>query len=355
VVSVAFWFQVALVGLLLLVIGVSIADAIHYDGLIDQAAAGTGIDPDEVTFERDSNLGFALILGLPLLVLTIWLGVTVAFIRRGSNVARILTWVGLGAPAGLVLLSCLFGGVFGLFGVLAFAQLDESDFDDPDFSDDSLEFTDGSGGDFYDRLYNLDSGGLSLVYDAIQAVAVTLAFLLAIAIVVLLLTGPANRFFRPNRGQMPISYGGLGLYAPVGAQQFPQHAAANYYGAQPTGFGFPPPPPPPQQLWAPPAGTMPAPSPQHPWAPPAGTMPTPPPQHPWAPPAGTVPAPPQYPPAGTVPGPPPWAAPTAPSNPASSNPASSNPAPAGPAQFERRSEQPGPDEPGPDRPAAAGE
>ncbi|MCY1144481.1 hypothetical protein OWR29_41340 [Actinoplanes sp. Pm04-4] len=318
VVSVAFWFQVALVGLLLLVIGVSIAATIHYDGLIDQAAQGTGIDPDEVAFERDSNLGFALILGLPLLVLTIWLGVTVAFIRRGSNVARILTWVGLGAPAGLVLLSCLFGGVFGLFGVLAFAQFDESDFDDPDFSDGSLEFTDGSGGDFYDRLYNLDSGGLSLAYDAIQAVAVTLAFLLAIAIVVLLLTGPANRFFRPNRGQMPFSYGGLGLYGPVGAQPFPPHAAANYYGAQPTGFGFPPPPP--QQLWAPPAGTMPA----------------PPPQHPWAPPAGTVPAPPQYPPAGTVPAPPPWAAPAAPSN---------------PAQFEPRPDQPGPDEPRPDRPA----
>nr|WP_221381034.1 hypothetical protein [Actinoplanes polyasparticus] len=305
VVGVAFWFQVTLVGLLLLTVGVLIADAIHYDGLIDQAARVSGADEWEVSAERDSSLGFTLLFGLPLLVLTVWLGATLTFVGRGSNVARILTWVGLSAPVALCLVSCLLGGFVGAIGVVAFSSLGEPiEGDDGEIVLEQEWRDDG----FYGRLYDLDSGGWSLVYDAVLAFAAPSAALLAVAIIVLLATRQAGRYFRPDQGQRLIPYAGPALYAPAGAQPFHPPAPMFHYPLGPAGAAYPAPPH--HHPWAPPATYPPGPQqgfppPQHPWAPPPAVPPPGPwaPPAAWAPPTAQPPAPPA-PPAAQQPGPP---------------------------------------------------
>ncbi|WP_250037533.1 hypothetical protein [Paractinoplanes maris] len=307
VVSVAVWFQVALVGLLLLVIGVSIADAVHYDGLIDQAARGAGVDPSEVASERDTNLGWTLISGLPALVLVLWLGLTVVWLRRGSNVARILTWVGLGAPVVLSLLGCLFGGLVGAFGLLAFGLIDEGPIDGEPVDGEEYAFEDFSSyadGGFYDRLYDLDSGGLSLAFDAVTAFALTAAVLLAIATGVLLVTGPADRWFRPGRlppRPQPDRWFRPGRQLPPGPQPFPY---AGVWPAYPAGGppSFHPPHPPiaaPPPHFPPPYPPVAAPPHFPPSYPPPSAAPQYPPpsahQPPWLPPG--------YPPVEPPPGP----------------------------------------------------
>lgn len=260
VVTVAVWFQAALVVLLLTLVAVTIADTIHYDGLIDQAARGSGEAPSEVAVERNSSLGWALVSGIPMLVLLVWLGVTLVWVRRGSNVARILTWVGLGAPIGLFLLSCLLGCVIGLFGLMAFGLADDESFDETEL--DEGDFTMYQDGGFYDRLYELDSGGWALAFDVIRAVTLLSAVLLAVATAVLLLTGPADRYFRPGRQRLPnpFPYAGMWPGYPGGAP--PVHPAGPQWPtySTPPAWGWPPAPP--QPPWAPPA------PPQPPWAPP---------------------------------------------------------------------------------------
>ncbi|MCM4079705.1 hypothetical protein [Paractinoplanes hotanensis] len=330
VVGVAFWFQVTLVGLLLLTVGVLIADAIHYDGLIDQAARVSGADEWEVSAERDSSLGFTLLFGLPLLVLTVWLGATVTFVDRGSNVARILTWVGLSAPVALCLVSCLLGGFVGAIGVFAFSSLGEPiEGDDGEILLEQEWRDDG----FYGRLYDLDSGGWSLVYDALLAFTAPSAALLAVAIIVLLATRQSGRYFRPDQGQRLIPYAGPALYHPAGAQPFPPPAPMFHYPPGPAGAPYPAPPH--QHPWAPPAAHPPGPPPafpppQHPWAPPTPhppglwspptpQPPTPQPPGPWAPPA-PQPAPDQWAPPAAQPPPGPWAPPAPPASPAAQQP-----------------------------------
>jgi len=354
VVGVAFWFQVTLVGLLLLTVGVLIADAIHYDGLIDQAARVSGTDPSEVSAERDSSLGFTLLFGLPLLVLTVWLGATATFVGRGSNVARILTWVGLSAPVALCLVSCLLGGFVGAIGVLAFSSLGEPiEGDDGEIALEPEWQDDG----FYGRLYDLDSGGWSLVYDAVLAFAAPSAALLAVAIIVLLATKPAGRYFRPDQGQQLIPYAGPALYHPAGAQPFPPPAPMFHYPPGPAGAPYPAPPY--QHPWAPPGAHPPGPSPgfpppQHPWAPPTAqppgpwsppppqppglwSPPTPQPPGPWSPPA-PQPAPDQWAPPAAQPPPGPWAPPVAQPPAPPAPPTAQPPAPPAPPAAQ----QPGP-------------
>ncbi len=236
VVAVAFWFHVALVVLLLILVGTAIVDAVHHNGLIDEAARATNADPQEVAIARDDNLTGVLFACLPLGVLALWLGGTVWGMRRGSNVARILTWVGLAAPVVLALLSCLLGGLFGFVGLFLFALLlpDDPAFDEAPVDDDASGWTDGTL--FYDKLYSLDSGGWSIAFDAIMITAAALALLLAIALGVLLLTGPANRYFRPQQTprRPPMPYGPSPAFAfPPAGPTFPP------YG--PTAPGFPPP------------------------------------------------------------------------------------------------------------------
>jgi hypothetical protein len=189
-VTVAFSFQLAVAGLLLLLVGVVVARAVQYDGLIDQAARAG--DPNgDAAFERSGNVFGTVLGGAPALLLALWLGLTAIWLRRGSNVARILTLVGFGAPALLGMLFCLCGGMAGvMMAGLFLAPSDEFYLEEEGASFDS---------GFYDELERLDSGGWSAAFGVTTAIAVATAALLGIAAVVLLLTRSANWYFRPRR------------------------------------------------------------------------------------------------------------------------------------------------------------
>jgi hypothetical protein len=254
VVTVAFWLQLGLVVALLLIVVTSALDAVRYDALIDKAALATPGNSDDVAMERESNLFGVLAFGLSLTVLAVWLGVALRWVGRGSHVARVLTWVGLGAPIVLGLLFCLVGGAFGFLGLLVFGLVEGSDGEPfPDEGDLPDEGYPGweTGDDFYDSLYRLDTGGWSVAYQAIIGTLVLVALLCAIATAVLLMTGPANRFFRPDR--MPVRGPGFGHPLP------PQYYATPY-PAYPPAPGYPAPNP-----WGPPPPGRPAPG---TWGPP---------------------------------------------------------------------------------------
>ena len=237
-VTVAFTFQVALVATLLLMIGMAVAGAVHFDALIDQAARAPGADPGEAAAERSGNLAGALAAAVPELVLAVWLGSTAFPMRRGSNVARILTLVGLGTPLVLGLLGCLVGGAFGMLFALAGPDAAGPDGDPVAGPDDSV---------FYQQLDRLDSDGWSIVLGVLGMAGVVLALLFGVATGVLLLTGASDRYFRPRRpAPPPMTYPIPYPYPPA-------------YGYQP--YWYPAPPPPPMPGPAPPAGPPPTPPP----------------------------------------------------------------------------------------------
>ena len=192
-VTVAFGLQLALAGLLLVLVVLDIAESIHYDALIDEALRLAGpVANEEARSERSSNLFFALVLGIPVLLLAVWFGVTAFGVRRGSNVARILTLIGLSAPLGLGVLVCCLGGT----GVLMFAMLATSA--GGDFSEDTSgeEFDTMTDSPFYTELFRLDEGTGSTVFFVLGQTTAAFALLAGIVVGVLLLT--ANAYFRPR-------------------------------------------------------------------------------------------------------------------------------------------------------------
>lgn len=192
-VTVAFALQVALVGTLLLMIATAVAGAIRYDGLIGRAARAVGASAADVSLERSMNLSGTLGTAVPALVLAVWLGVAAVWVRRGSNIGRILSLVGLGLPLVLGLVGCLLGGLLGgvfLVGMLA---------GPPDEFLAEEEFTGTSEMALYEELARLDSGGWSIAFEVTGMAAVAVALLLGVATGILLLTGPSDRFFRPWR------------------------------------------------------------------------------------------------------------------------------------------------------------
>src|SRR5690349_6320936 len=110
-VTVAFALQLGLAGLLLFLAGVVIARAVHYDGLIDEALRLAGTQgATDASFERSSNVAGSVIAAFPALLLSAWFIVTAFWLRRGSNVARILALVGLATPLAAGILLCGLGG-----------------------------------------------------------------------------------------------------------------------------------------------------------------------------------------------------------------------------------------------------
>lgn len=198
-VTVAFALQIALVGVLLLLVGTTVAEAIHYDGIIDRAALATSPDPGEVSSERSFNVVSAIVAGFLGLALAVWLAITAIGMRRGSNVARVLALVGLGLPLlGLGAL-CAAGGLVGLAVLGIFlAPIDESGPPDEEFGLEPFNET------FYSELDRLNAGGWSIAFEAVDGVAMTLGAMLAVAVAVLLLVGPTNRFFRPSAPRPPV-------------------------------------------------------------------------------------------------------------------------------------------------------
>lgn len=206
-VTVAFYLQLAIVLLLLVGIGIAVAQAVHFDGLIDRAARLTDADPAEVSSERTGNVIGTLVVGVPSLLLAVWLAACAVPLHRGSNAARILTVV----AGGLQLLACV--GPFGcglLLIPMMFAAPPEwegAGEPPPEWETDPY-FADS---EFYDTLY-ADSAqdwffaGLGLVG--------LVVFALSLAVVVLVLVPPANRYFVP-RHDAPASPWPLASYPPV--------------------------------------------------------------------------------------------------------------------------------------------
>src|SRR5690349_9389974 len=152
-------------------IGMSVAHAVHYDALVDQAARAG--DPDgDAALERSGNLFETIVVSALGLLLAVWLAVAAIWLRRGSNVARVLTLVGLGAPAALGLLACLCGGLGGvLLTGLFLAASDETVPDDEVIP---------AGSAFYDELDRLDSDGWSTTFGVTATIAGATATLLGI-------------------------------------------------------------------------------------------------------------------------------------------------------------------------------
>ncbi|WP_148088111.1 hypothetical protein [Couchioplanes caeruleus] len=246
-VTAAFAFQVAFVGTLLLMIATAVAEAIRHDALIGRAARAVGASPADVSFERSMNLSTTLAVAVPLVVLAVWLGLAAVWVRRGSNIARILSLVGLGIPPVLGLLGCLFGGLFG--GVLMLGLLAGP----PDdlFVEDGVSVEDGAFVEenftgegemaLYEELARLDTGGWSIAVDVTGMTAVAFGLLLGVATMILLLTGSSDRHFRPWR-RVPSLVPPVGSWPVPGQPMPPPHAPHPWYRGP--ALPYPPGPPP---------------------------------------------------------------------------------------------------------------
>jgi hypothetical protein len=282
-------------GILLVLILLAVVYAIQFDALIDAAARATDADPDEVSSERQSNLASVFAVGVPCLIMAVWLAATLVPILRGSNTGRILAFVGVSTPV-VCGLCCGVGGLAAA-GFLIFSLAD-SGFDE-DWPEEDPEF-DGSDGypdsGFYDRLYG---DGTPVWSEIVGMAGVLIIGALLIAAVALLLVPASNRYFRP-RAEVPglpmwpypqpypqTGYPQVGY--PAGPGQAARSGFASPYDPQP---GYP------QQPGYPPAYAPggPAAAPGGAWAPPAPLLH--PPVAPPPPPAVPAPLPPSLPPPG---------------------------------------------------------
>ncbi|TDB95011.1 hypothetical protein E1091_10505, partial [Micromonospora fluostatini] len=103
-VTAAFWVQLAQVAVLLLLVGLVVWYAVHWNGQIDRAVRLVpDADPDEVSGERINNVVTSSAFALPALLVAIVLAVTAPRVRRGRNGARITVLV----AGGLQFVACL--------------------------------------------------------------------------------------------------------------------------------------------------------------------------------------------------------------------------------------------------------
>ncbi|HEX5542469.1 MAG TPA: hypothetical protein VFX60_13060 [Micromonospora sp.] len=244
-VTVAVYLQLALVGLLLAVVGLAVAHALHYDELIDGAVHAADADPATVSNERAHNTMETVLIGGPVLLLAAWFGACAVPLYRGSNVARILTLV----AGGLELVACCVpaGAMFGLIPVMVAVEEARSD---EDWAGEPLNQEENSWGEesaFYDAL----SAGENEWFFALGALAMLVAFALCIAIMVLLLTPATNRYVDPRpdpfTGAWPIPTHGYPIGHPYPtyvypADPYPPHPGpvpppANPAAAQPESAG----------------------------------------------------------------------------------------------------------------------
>ncbi|GAA4955422.1 hypothetical protein [Actinoplanes utahensis] len=223
-VRVAIALQFALVATLTSMAAVAVAEAVHYDSLIDQAARVVGASPADVAVERSGNVSAALFTTVAALLLATWLGVTAWRMRRRSNIARILALVGLGAPLALGVLACLAGGLIGV--VLAGALLSSPAGVEPEEADSTA----WGGEALFEEIDRLSGTGWSLAFDAAGSITLLLGLLLTVATGVLLLVRGSSHYFRP---EPPIAVHTHPGYAPGPFVPYP-------YPATPFGNALPP-------------------------------------------------------------------------------------------------------------------
>ncbi|MFJ8578927.1 hypothetical protein [Micromonospora sp. NPDC093277] len=280
VVTVAFWLQIAIVAVLLVLVGVVVFAAVRYNGQIDEALRRVpDADPVEVSDERSGNVFTAVTLGVPALLLAAWLAATALPLCRGSNPARILVFVAAGAQLLLCLGQC--GG--GLLMIPFMLAMGGPEFDptlDPEAGG-----TDWEQSKFLDALYDQGDPGELL---AVGGLGLLLVLALTLAVVVLLLVPESGRWFRPASAAVPpVPYGYWPVYpaayAPVHpvaayppgypAAAYPGHPASGYPSAvMPPPAGYPLCPDPALHLAYPPTGPWASTQHASPWAAP-GTGP----------------------------------------------------------------------------------
>ncbi|MFF5228096.1 hypothetical protein [Dactylosporangium sp. NPDC000521] len=196
-VTVAFWLQLAGVAVLLTLVGMVVAYAVHFDGEISRAAAAVpGVDPREVSDERTGNVVSTLFVGVPALVLALWLGITALPVLRGSNIARIFVFVAAGGQLMLLLLQMC--GGFLLLPLLATADWA----DEPVTVDDGATWDSSEPSRFQDVLYSGDDDFSDLTFLG-GALGVFAVLMLSVAIVLMLALPPAHRYFVP-RAAAPV-------------------------------------------------------------------------------------------------------------------------------------------------------
>jgi hypothetical protein len=190
-VTVACWLQLAAVVLLVGMVGLAVAQAVYYNGEISRVAALVGdADPDEVSGERVANVMSTLFVGLPALVLALWLGLTARPLLRGSNVARILVFVAGGGQLLLVIVQTC-GGF--LLAPLLFSSVDDGDV----MVDDGVSWEES---EFIGTLYSSTEMFSGILFAGAVLVALTV-LVGTIAVVLLLALPPANRYFVPKAPQ----------------------------------------------------------------------------------------------------------------------------------------------------------
>ncbi|MER5332490.1 hypothetical protein [Micromonospora sp. NPDC002717] len=229
-VTIAFWLQLVTVLVLLGLVALVVTQAIQWDGQIDRAVrAVPDADPDEVSGERWSNVVGAVVLGLPALLLALWLAATALPVRRGGNVARILVFVAGGVQlvvccgqsfAGMLLFPLLFG--LGLSEPYA-----EGEYPDEGPVDPEADFWAES--KFIETLYS-ESDPFDAVLFPLAGLGVSTVLLLTLAVVLLLALPPAHRWFVPRAASsaappppagyalIPVAYAppaGPGAYTPA--------------------------------------------------------------------------------------------------------------------------------------------
>ncbi|GGM69373.1 hypothetical protein ACFFX1_14690 [Dactylosporangium sucinum] len=213
-VTVAFWFQLAAVALLLGLVGLVVAYAVHFDDEISRAAALVpDADPAEVSSERSGNVFTSLILGVPTLLLAVWLAATAVPVSRGSNIARILVFVAGGGQ----LLICLLQGCGGFLVAPFFFAFDSADVSGTDVS--------GTGevpweeSKFLETLYS-DVDPFSEVSFLAGGAGALVVLMLTCVVVLLLALPPAHRYFVPRTAApqapgWPAVHPGAGYPLPV--------------------------------------------------------------------------------------------------------------------------------------------
>ncbi|MFB9544680.1 hypothetical protein [Micromonospora sagamiensis] len=222
-VTVAFWLQLAAVGVLLVMVGLTVAAAVQFDGRIDRAAQLVpDADPDEVSGERFGNWMTMVAVVVPALFLAVWFAATARPVRRGGNTARILVFVGGGLQLLLGVGQCCLGA---LFIPLALGAPDEG----------WTETADGEPvweeSEFVETLYDSNLSEDLLGMGAAGGGLVV--FLLSVAVVLLLALPPANRYFVPRDETPPGAMPAPWAAHPVLPAVLPTHAPPPGYPAAP--------------------------------------------------------------------------------------------------------------------------
>jgi hypothetical protein len=191
--------QVGIVVLLLTTAAAVVIMTVFRNDLITQAARNTSADPQIVSGERFGNVSMAVVVGGLSLGLALWFAILTVALWRGAHVARILTAVGAGVPV----LCGLCQGGSGLLMMPFLIGVPQGPPPQVPSEDPSLP-TFQSFDAFQAELDRLSTGFRWLTIAA--PVMALVIFGCVLAVVTLLFTPSANRYFRPEGPRPAVQY-----------------------------------------------------------------------------------------------------------------------------------------------------